>query len=90
MAQLGRHPRGPYYGRRRSTALATFAMITASVTGGVLACDVKPVPSQIPHLPTDGSSAYCVDNTATDTDDSSKYFAQGGAPPLDAPALCFH
>ena len=67
------------------------ALITANVdVNGGLTCDVKPVPSQLPHLPTDGSNAYCVDNAGSDSADSAKYFAAGGAQPLDAPALCFH
>ena len=66
------------------------AMITATVNGNGLSCDVKPVPSQLPHPATDGSNAYCVDNTGSDSADSAKYFAPGGAAPLDAPALCFH
>ncbi len=66
-------------------------LITASVgPGGVLTCDVKPSPSQQPHAATDGSNAYCVDNTATDTSDSAILFTPGGAVPLDADALCFH
>jgi hypothetical protein len=66
------------------------AMITASVTPAGLACDVKPVPSQQPHAATDGSNAYCVDNTTRNTSDSAKYFTSGGSNPLDAEALCFH
>jgi hypothetical protein len=66
------------------------AMVTTSVTSAGLACDVKPVPSQQAHPATDGSNAYCVDNTTSDTADATKYFTLGGAAPLDAEALCFH
>ena len=66
------------------------ALITATINGGVLSCDVKPTLSQQPHLATDGSNAYCVDNTSSDTADATKFFATGGAAPLNADALCFH
>lgn len=66
------------------------AMITTSVTSAGIACDVKPVPSQQAYVPTEGSNAYCVDNTTRNTSDSAKYFTSGGANPLDAEALCFH
>lgn len=66
------------------------AMITTSVTAAGLACDVKPVPSQQAHPTTDGSNAYCVDNTSSDTSEATQYFTPGGAAPLDAEALCFH
>lgn len=66
------------------------AMISASVTSTGLDCDVDPVPSTRPHPTSDGSNAYCVDNTASDSTDSARFFTQGGAVPLDAEALCFH
>lgn len=65
------------------------AMITTSVSPTGLDCNVEPIPSGRPHPNTDGSNAYCVDDTATEPD-SSKFFTPGGAMPLDAPALCFH
>lgn len=66
------------------------AMITASVTPSGLACAVDPVPSSKPHPATDGSNAYCVDDTETDSPDAARFFTSGGATPLDAEALCFH
>ena len=66
------------------------AMITTTVNAAGLSCAVDPVPSVTPHLATDGSNAYCVDNTATETADSAKYFTLGGFSPLNAPAVCFH
>ena len=68
----------------------TVALVTATVNAGVLSCDVKPTQSQMPHPLTDGSNAYCVDNATSDTGDSAKFFAAGGAIPLNADALCFH
>ena len=66
------------------------AMITAHVNGGVLTCDVAPTQSQLPHVATDGSNAYCVDNTTQDTAFSAQYLTSGGLTPLDANAICFH
>lgn len=65
-------------------------MITAHVTGGVLTCDVAPTQSQLPHTATDGSNAYCVDNTATDTAQCTQYLTTSGLTPLNADAICFH
>ncbi len=64
--------------------------ITAPDSGAGIACQVEPVPSQAPYLPTDGSSAYCIDNAERNTQDSMKYFAQGGYAPADPRVLCFH
>lgn len=65
-------------------------LVTTHVTAAGLACDVHPTQSQNPHLPTDGSTSYCVDNTTTDTTQSAVLLASGGLEPLDANALCFH
>ncbi|MBX3207870.1 MAG: hypothetical protein KF764_22685 [Labilithrix sp.] len=66
-------------------------LVTATVDGsGGLSCAVDPVPSSQPHAATDGSNAYCVDNTSRNGADSAKFFTFGGAAPLDAEALCFH
>jgi hypothetical protein len=67
------------------------AMITTTTTpAGGIACNVQPVPSTKPHAATDGSNAYCVDNSPSDTADATQFFTSGGANPLDAEALCFH
>lgn len=77
-------------GGNTSGDLWKVATITASVTAAGLACKVDPVPSQQPYVPTEGSNAYCVDNTSRDSAESAIYFTPGGATPLDAEALCFH
>jgi len=64
--------------------------VTAHVNGNMLSCDVATTQSQLPHMTTDGSNAYCVDNTNLDTTDSTKFLTPGGLQPLDANALCFH
>ncbi len=64
--------------------------ITAHVAGGVVTCSVSSTQSQTPHPATDGSNAYCVDNTTTDTPDCTKYLMPGGLQPIDANAMCFH
>ncbi len=64
-------------------------LITAQVNGQNLACDVKPTQAQVPRAATDGSNAYCVDSSGSDAD-SVRFFAPGGAAPLNSDALCFH
>jgi hypothetical protein len=43
-----------------------------------------------PHPTTDGTSAYCVDNTATDTANSGILLTKTGAAPATPASLCFH
>jgi len=61
-----------------------------SVTADGITCEVAPVPSLAAHALTDGSKAYCVDNSSTDTADSVSLLSPGGYRPLDAAAMCFH
>ena len=37
-------------------------LVTTSVSGGVLTCNVVPTPSKVPDPTRDGSTAYCVDD----------------------------
>ncbi|MFO0675168.1 MAG: hypothetical protein U0169_01445 [Polyangiaceae bacterium] len=63
--------------------------VTGATADGIT-CEVAPVPSRSAHATTDGSTAYCVDNSATDTGDSVTLLTPGGYRPLDAAAMCFH
>jgi len=66
------------------------AFITANLQNGKVNCDVVPTQSQHANPALDGSNAYCVDNSDKNGSDSMKFFASGGASPLNADALCFH
>jgi hypothetical protein len=66
-------------------------MITAHVSGGMLtSCDVTTTQSQLPHVASDGSNAYCVDSTTTDGAQCTQLLTPSGQQPLDANAICFH
>jgi hypothetical protein len=65
-------------------------LVTTQVQGGVVTCIVQPTPSVAPHPTTDGTSAYCVDNTTTDTANSAIQLTKAGVPPTTPGSLCFH
>jgi hypothetical protein len=66
------------------------ALVTTSVTGGVLSCNVTPTQSTTPDATRDGSTAYCVDNASLQGANSQTYLTTGGGVPATANALCYH
>ena len=66
------------------------ARVTATVAGGTLSCAVNPIPSVTAHAATDGTTANCVDTTASDGANADTYLTSSGGTPATAAALCFH
>jgi hypothetical protein len=66
------------------------ALVTTSVTGGALTCNVAPTQSTTPDAQRDGSTAYCVDNASLQGANSQKYLTNGGGVPATANSLCYH
>jgi hypothetical protein len=59
------------------------------VTSEGIACEVNPVPSRVPVLNQDGSTALCVDNEGR-SPGSVRLMSPGGFRPLEPAAMCFH
>jgi hypothetical protein len=70
-------------------------IVTTQIQAGVLNCTVETTPSVTPHTmasgyPSDGSSAYCVDNYTLDGPTSQTLLTGSGLEPANAAALCYH
>lgn len=66
------------------------ALITATVTGAGLTCNVLPTQSTKPDSMRDGSTSYCVDNSTLEGANSQILLTASGYEPADANALCYH
>jgi hypothetical protein len=65
-------------------------ILTTQVTGAGLTCLVQTAQSFTPDPVRDGSSAYCVDDSALDGATSQELLTSSGAEPANADALCYH
>jgi hypothetical protein len=66
------------------------ALVTTTVTSGVLSCAVTPTQSTTPDAMRDGSTAYCVDNETLQGAASQIDLTKGGGVPATANSLCYH
>ena len=66
------------------------ALITTQVTGAGLNCNVVPAQSTVPSPTLDGTTAYCVDDSATNGATSQSLLTSSGLEPANANALCYH
>jgi len=66
------------------------ALVTTTVSGGVLTCNVVPTQSKVANAALDGSTAYCVDDASLNGAESQEHLTAGGGVPANANALCYH